>query len=88
MRRELKDEVRARILGDVERILNEVQTYPLKGKDFKSLMLFIAKDVTAVIPLRQLIAGGIVFIKAKQEYTREAVFSHVSNVVINAIEKL
>ena len=51
-------------------------------------MLSIAKDVTAVIPLRQMIAGGSVFIKAKQEYTREAVFSHVSNVVINAIEKL
>ena len=88
MSRELKDEVRARILFDVERILNEVQTYPIKGQDFKRLMLSISKDVTSVIPLRQLIAGGSVFIKAKQEYTREAVFSHVSNVVINAIEKL
>ena len=85
--RENKDGLRSFILADVQRILDDVKKYPLKGRDFKSMLLRISKT-TAVIPLRELIAGGSVYIRDKKEYTREQVFSHVVNVVFNAIERV
>lgn len=86
--RENKDGLRGFIVKDIQAMLDDVKNYPLKGKEFKSLLLRISKQVTVVIPLRELIAAGSVYIRDKKEYTREAVFSHVANVVFNAIEKL
>lgn len=86
--RQNKDGLRGFIVKDVQAILDDVKNYPIKGKEFKSLMLRISKQVTAVIPLRELLAGGSVYIRDKKEYTRNEVFSHVANVVFNSIEKI
>lgn len=86
--RQIIDGLRSFIVKDVQAMLDDVKNYPLKGEEFKSLLLQISKQVTVIIPLRELIAGGSVYIRDKKEYTREAVFSHVANVVFNSIEKL
>lgn len=86
--RENKDSLRGFIVKDVQAILDDVKNYPINGKEFKSMLLRISTKVTAVIPLRELLAGGSVYIRDKKEYTREAVFSHVANTVFNALEKL
>ena len=86
--RENKDGLRGFILADVQSILDDVKEYPINGKEFKSLLLRISKQVTALSPLRELIAGGGVYIRDKKEYTRAAVFSHTANVIVNSIEKL
>lgn len=86
--RENKDSLRGLIVKDVQAILDDVKNYPIKGEEFKSMMLGISKQVTAIIPLMELLEGGSVYIRYKKEYTREAVFSHVANTVFNALEKL
>lgn len=86
--RHLINGLRGFIVKDVQAILDDVKNYPINGKEFKSLMLRISKQVTVIIPLRELLAGGSVYIRDKKEYTREAVFSHVANVVFNSIEKI
>lgn len=83
-----KDGLRGFIVKDVQAILDDVKEYPLRGRDFKALVLRISKQVTAVIPLRELLAGGSVYIRDRKEYTRNEVFSHVANVVFNSIEKI
>lgn len=85
--RETKDGLRGYILADVQSILDSVKEYPINGKEFKSLFLRISKQTT-IPPLRELIAGGSVYIHDKKEYTRTAVFSHVANVVFNSIENI
>ena len=86
--RENKDGLRGFIVKDVQAMLDDVKNYPIKGYEFKIMLLRMSKRVTAVIPLRELIAGGSVYIRDKKQYTRNEVFSHVANVVFNAIEKI